>query len=146
MKSPWARVLVIVAVALFVAPCVAQGNRTKPIPVEVWCGGDDGLTMRLRDTLENAVKLSPYFSLSSGKIPGTLVVTIPTNVGWEQFGGRVRVFYSVEFASADDQFIGKITGACWDDKLTICAAQIIKNAKVASRKVETSEMRRRPQL
>jgi hypothetical protein len=141
MTSACARVLVIVAVSLFVAPCVAEGNRTKPIPVEVRCGGDDGLTMRLRDTLENAVKLSPYFSLSSRKIPGTLVITIPTNVGWEQFGRRTRVFYSVEFASADDQHIGKITGACWDDKLTICAAQIIKNAKVASRRVEAGEIR-----
>jgi hypothetical protein len=131
----------IVIVSLLVAPCVAQGNRTTPIPVEVRCGGDDDLTLRLRDTLENAVKLSPYFSLSSGKLPGTLIITIPPNVGRDQSGIRTRVFYSVEFASAEDQFIGKISGACRDDKLTICARQITTNAKVAARKLEKSEVR-----
>jgi len=108
--------------------------------------GDDGFTQKLRDTLENAFKSSPDFSLSSGKKPGTLVVTIPTNVGWKQVGKRMQVLYTVEFASVDNQNIGTNTGSCWDDMLSKCAAQIVKDAKIAARKIGTSETEARSQL
>jgi hypothetical protein len=129
----------IIAVSLVLAVCAAKADGAKPTLVEVWCVGDDGLTQRLRDTLENALKSSPDFSLSSGKKPGTLVVTIPTNVGWKQVGKRMLVLYTVEFASVDDQNIGTSTGSCWDDALSKCAAQIVKDAKIAARKITTDE-------
>jgi hypothetical protein len=71
--------------------CVMNASDGNPIPVEVWRGGDDGLTLTLADAFENAFTASPYFILSSGRKKGTLVVRIPTHVGWRQIGKRTRV-------------------------------------------------------
>jgi hypothetical protein len=91
--------------------------------------------MRLKDALESAFKSSSDFTLSSGKKPGTLVVLIPSHVKWNQIGTRTQVLSSVEFASTDNENIGVSTGSCWDDALAKCAAQIVKDAKIAARKI-----------
>lgn len=101
-------------------------------PVEVWGGADDGLTIRLRDALKDAFRSSTDFHLSSGNKPGTLVITLPSNVEWKQVGGRTQVLYTAEFAS-DGQNLGGSKGSCWDDALAKCAAQIVKDAKIAAR-------------
>ncbi len=101
-------------------------------PVEVWGGADDGLTIRLRDALKDAFRSSTDFHLSSGNKPGTLVITLPSNVGWKPVGGRTQVLYTAEFAS-DGQNLGPSKGSCWDDALAKCAAQIVKDAKIAAR-------------
>jgi hypothetical protein len=103
--------------------------------VEVWSGGDDGLTTKLRDTLENAFKSSPDFRLSAGKQPGTLTVTIPSHLEWKLVGNRTQVFYTVEFTSADNQHLGSSAGSCWEDALSKCASRIVKDAKIAARKI-----------
>jgi hypothetical protein len=135
MTSLWTRLPAIIIVSLVVAACVMGAASGKPTLVEVWCGGDDALTHGLRNTLENAFKSSQDFSLSSGKKPGTLVVTIPTHVGWKQVGKRTQVLYRVEFSSADDKVFSTSTGSCWDDRLTKCATQIVKAARIAARKI-----------
>jgi hypothetical protein len=56
----------------------------KPTPVEVWTGGDDGLTQGLRFAIENKFKSSSDFVLSLGKKAGTLIVTIPMHVAWRK--------------------------------------------------------------
>ena len=128
--------LAAVGAVLDMAVCAPQSAPRKPRPVEVWRVGDDGLTSKLTDTLEAALGSSQDFALSSGKKPGTLVVTIPNHVRWKTAsGGRPRVIYTVEFSSVDAQVIGRANGTCWDDSLLTCAAQIIKDAKVAARKM-----------
>ena len=137
MTSLGARLSVIIAVSLLVV-WESASAQAPPTLVEVWCVGDDGLTHGLRDALENAFKSSSDFQLSSGKKPGTLVVTIPTNVvrkRAKQADKRTKVLYGVEFASADDKTISKSTGSCWDDALTKCATEIAKDAKVVARKL-----------
>ena len=101
-------------------------------PAEVWGGADDGLTIRLRDALKDAFRSSADFHLSSRNKPGTLVITLPSNVGWKPVGGRTQVLYTAEFAS-DGQNLGGSKGSCWDDALAKCAAQIVKDAKIAAR-------------
>jgi len=96
--------------------------------VEVWRGGDDGLTRRLTDTAERAFKSSSRFVSSYGKKPGTLVVTIPTNVRWEKKSGRLKVIYKVTFDSADDKRLGARSGSCWETSLEKCAGQIVSEA------------------
>ena len=126
----------ILAVALFVALAMkATSAKPTPTPVEVWCVGDDGLTIKLRDALEDAFKSSSVFRLSSGKKPGTLVVTIPSNVAWNRAGKRTRVSYKAEFTLIDNSSLGGSAGSCWDDTLTKCATQIVRDAKVAARRV-----------
>ncbi|MBZ5552407.1 MAG: hypothetical protein LAO21_06780 [Acidobacteriia bacterium] len=134
ITSVWMRCAAII-LALFIAQSTVEGASTRQTLVEVWSGGDDGLTLRLKDTLEKAFKSSSAFALSSGKKPGTLIVTIPTHVGWKQKGKRTQVLYTVEFTSVDNQPLGTSTGSCWDDALTKCAARVVKDAKIAARKM-----------
>jgi len=124
-----------VAAFLAVGAHTIDAASAKPTPVEVWSGGDDGLTLRLRGALVAALRSSPSFRLSSGKKPRTLVVTIPTHLKWKQIGGRTQVLYTVQFASTDEQNIGASTGSCWDDALAKCAAHIVKDTKSAAGKI-----------
>lgn len=134
MTSLWMRCVATVLV-LFMAQSVLKADSTKPTLVEVWSGGDDGLTLRLKDALEKAFKSSSAFALSSGKKPETLIVKIPTHVAWKQVGKRTQVLYTVEFATIDNQPLGVSKGSCWDDTLTKCTSKIIKDATAAARKV-----------
>lgn len=79
---------------------------SQRIPVELWRGGDDGLTLRLAEELENALKSSPHFVLSNGRDSHRLVVTIPGNVDWKQIGKRTRVIYKVDFTDAHHRNLG----------------------------------------
>jgi hypothetical protein len=72
---------ILIAVALFVQNTTgAEPQRPHKTPVEVWSGGDDGLTQRLKASIEKEFESSPDFQMSEGKKPGTLIVTIPSNV------------------------------------------------------------------
>src|SRR5881394_3449651 len=79
--------------------CLGQGASASPkiTLVEVWCGGDNGLTAKLRDTLENAFKSSLDFRLSAGEKPGKLTVTFPPNVKWNRVGNQIQVFNTSNF-------------------------------------------------
>ena len=113
---------VIGVFALFAEP-------VKPTPVEVWTGGDDGLTQHLRDAVESKFKASSDFVLSSGKKPGTLIVTIPTHVSWTHSGTRTHVRYKVEFSSNEGAGLSRSSGSCWDDNFAACASQIYGSAQ-----------------
>src|SRR5882672_79133 len=117
-----------------VVPCAAGPPSAKPTLVELWHVGDDGLSQRLADQVETAFRQSPDLVLSSGRKPGTLVVTIPSNVEWKLVGKRTQVFYSVEFSSTENKTTSKVAGSCWDDDLGKCAAQILRGTKIAAQK------------
>jgi hypothetical protein len=138
LTSSGIRTLLIIAVASIVAPLaqlVAADH--PPTLVEVWSGGDDGLTNRLRDTIESAFKASSGFRLSSGKKPGTLFVTITSNVTWERVNKRTKVSYVVKFTSADSRDVGGSAGSCWDDDLGKCASKILRDARIAAGKIRS---------
>ena len=71
--------LALIGLAI-IGTCALYGASSKLTLVEVWCVGDDGLTLHLRDAVESKFKSSSDYVLSNGKKPGTLIVTIPTNV------------------------------------------------------------------
>src|SRR5260370_37653526 len=104
------RLIAIIAASIVLAVCTINAAPAEPTRVEVWIGGDDGLTLRLRDALESAFRSSPDFTLSSGKKPGTLVVKIPTNVEWKKKAGRTHMLYTVKFTSVDDHNLGASSG------------------------------------
>jgi hypothetical protein len=137
--KPYGRTFALLSLLSSLLFCGLGGLRLGASPkstlVEVWCGGDDGLTTKLRDSLENAFKSSSDFRLSEGKKPGTLTVTIPSHVGWKLVGKRTQVSYTVEFASVDNQPLGSSAGSCWEDALSTCASKIVKDARSAARKI-----------
>ena len=117
----------------------ARGAAPKRIPktlVEVWCGGDDGLTQRLKDSIDHQFKGSDDFEMSFGKKPKTLIVTIPSNVSWKQNGKRTEVFYNVAFTSIKGEILGGSRGSCFDDDLAKCSVHIFSDAQVAASKVQ----------
>jgi hypothetical protein len=116
----------------------SKGAAAKPTLVEFWHVGDDGLSQRLAERVESEFERSPNFAIGSGKKPGTLVVTIPTNVEWTLVGKRTQVFYNIEFATADNETISKGSGSCWENEFEKCATQIVDDAKVAARRIESS--------
>jgi hypothetical protein len=75
--------------------------------------------------------------LSSGKKPGTLIVTIPNHVDWKDEGKRTRVYYITEFTSVDNRPLGASRGSCWDNELGRCAIQILKRAKSLAPKLSS---------
>ena len=59
-------------------------------------------------------------------------------VGWKLVGKRTQVFYNIEFATADNETISKSSGSCWENAFEKCATQIVEDAKVAARRIESS--------
>jgi len=129
-------------VALLLAPtaitaCAATVS-SPPVgqtPVEVWRGGDDGLTSHFADALEEAFRASSEFALSTGKVPGTLVVTIPTNLTWKQVAGRNEVTYLVQFTGAASEPLGSSSGNCGEEQLQQCVAHVLLDARAAKSKL-----------
>lgn len=132
--SPWTRFTAI-SIGFLAVVALAAGGATKPIPVEFWHTGDDGLSQKLSYEVEQTLKQSPDFTMSSERRPDTLVVRIPTNVDWNKVGQRTKVLYTVEFSSRDNRKFGGYKGSCWEDQMSKCAAQIVKKAKIAARKI-----------
>lgn len=128
--------VILIAAATIITACVGAPSLATPVPVEVWRGGDDGLTSRFADALEDAFRGSSAFVLSVGKKPGTLTVTIPSNVGWKQIGSRTEVHYLVTFTGTSSQVLGASKGACWEDQLSKCAGHVLKDAEVVRRKMK----------
>lgn len=124
-----------VATCLAVAPSALGGASDKRTLVEFWHVGDDGLSQRLTVEVESAFERSPDFTPSSGKKPGTLVVTVPHNVRWTKMSGRMKALYTVEYTSVDGQTLLTRSGSCWNNELAKCAFNIVKDAKAAARKM-----------
>ena len=102
-------------------------------PVEVWTGGGDALTVKFRDALEAAFEESALFSNSHGKKTGSLIVTIPSALGWNDVGKRTRVSYNVTYSDVVGQSLGKASGECWEDELTKCVSHVVKRAEASAR-------------
>lgn len=121
--------------ALTLTVCGTGAAADAPMPVELWRGGDDGLTQKLYVALENAFTSSADFTLTGEGTAGTLVVMIPTHVEWRRRLWRTRIIYTVEFRTKDDQLIGLSKGSCWEGSVKKCAKQVLKDAKIAAAKV-----------
>lgn len=110
------------------------GNQRKT-PVKVWCTGDDLFSQGMCQAYFDAFMASPHFDYLDEEQPGNLIVTIPENVGWKKVGKRTKITYVVEFSTSDDRVFMTRKGSCWHKDYAKCANQILKQAKVAARKL-----------
>ena len=127
---------IIILVSLL--PTEQKNTRTgnqRITPVELWCVGDDDFSQRMRQAFFAAFESSPDFDLQEENKPGNLIVTIPENVGWKEVGKRTNITYLVEFSTSDERVLMTRKGWCWHEEYGKCANQILKDAKVAARKL-----------
>ena len=118
--------IAVTAVALNAGP---PSGVQRPVPVEVWTGGDDVITQNIADALRAEFTASPYFVRSGGNKPDSLIVTIPTHVNCTRKRGKcVSVEFIAEFARSDKRLISTVRGACRTNRLRSCADQIFRAA------------------
>ena len=110
-------------------------GKQRKTPVELWCVGDDVFSKGMCQAFFAAFESSPDFKLQEENKPGNLIVRIPENVGWEKVKNRTKITYVVEFSRADNQVFMTRKGWCWHKEYGKCAVQILKDAKVAARKL-----------
>jgi hypothetical protein len=132
---PWKRVTTLLASALVAAcGCAKTMTVAQPRPIEVWRGGDDGLTVWFTAAVEEALRDSPSFK-EHGEASRTLIATIPTNLRWRDIGDRTRFDYRVLFSDTAKRSLGEAHGECWEDRMAECAARIRKRAEAISARV-----------
>ena len=122
------RVTAVLSAAVLSFACAKTVHPGAPRPVQVWRGGDDGLTMRFAAALEEAFKASPLFG-GQAEESRTLVATIPTNLRWRDVGGRTRFGYHVVFSDHAKRRVGESRGVCWEDRVSECAARVRTDAE-----------------
>jgi hypothetical protein len=125
----------LLACALVVSCATVQPQTARVTPVEVWRVGDDGLTIRFSEALEEAFGRSPSFTLVRGKQPTSLIVTIAGHVSAEDVGQSVQVRYTVAYSDVAGKSLGKVEGRCWEERLTVCAAKVVDEAANAAQRM-----------
>jgi hypothetical protein len=101
--------------------------------VEVWRGGDDGLTIRLAEAVEESLFSSAELKSSSGQLPGTLYVNVPS-AKWKEMRGRTRVMVDIVLSEPADRPVATVAVRCWDGALSDCAKQVREKVLALSQK------------
>lgn len=127
------RVFLLIYVTALVA-CTAGSSSDERTPVEVWRAGDDGLTVKVAEAIEQEININHRLRLSRGGQPGSLIILVPKNVAWKAMNQKTEVEYTVEYETLDKRRLGSSSGSCFDDALTLCANDIVATAIVLAGK------------
>jgi hypothetical protein len=124
----------IAAVLAFAMPIQMQAAQEAD-HVQIWTGGDDGLTQRLRYEMEKGVSESGVFQLVNreGMKADDFIILIPTGVSWAKDANGLVVTAKAEFSRANRK-LDEVTVTCREEALQVCAAQIVSAAKTAAAK------------
>ncbi len=102
----------------------AAGPVLAAVPVELWRGGDDGLTNRAFDALEKAFGDATDFNPARPG-EGVVKVTITDHLAWRQDGDVLRATAPYEISRAGAApLVGKAT--CTETTLPVCADKIVR--------------------
>jgi hypothetical protein len=114
--------------ALLLTPEAHAAEAHRPVRVEVWHVGDDGLTLKVSESIESAFRGTPTFSLAPAD-EGEMIVTIPTNVRWKRSKAGVRIMSEVEFRTRKRVLLRRVSISCTESKVSVCAAQTVEVAR-----------------
>jgi len=143
-------VVAAIAVAVFGVSCAsAPAPRARPLgdtqgrrtPVEVYRGGDDGLTVRFCDAVEVAVKGSVVFSAVTVHTPEAMRLTIETNLRPLESGDDPKSSYVTILETADGAPIGAFRGNCRPSEFRRCATRVVEKAEEAFLRRQESRFR-----
>jgi hypothetical protein len=113
--------------------CLAADS--APVRIEFWRTGDDRLTIRFAEALQQALRESGSFTLVPRDEPrasGTVVLTIEENLYWTRTEQGTTASYRIAFRGSANQPLGSSVGSCLESDLSACAAQAVKDAKLAA--------------
>jgi hypothetical protein len=99
------------------------------VAVEVWRGGDDGLTIRFGEALEAALNGSPVFFAVSITTPEATRLTIEHNLRSLGRGDNAKAAFLITLSTRDRVLMGAIPGQCRQRALESCAARVISRAE-----------------
>ena len=125
-KKPHVEYGVMTDADLLLAVKLYFGLLENPAPVEVWCGGDDGLTLKVCDAKEQAFKAAQDLPLRKEEESAKYKVVIATNVDWKKVQGRLQILYTIDLLNTDDNEVGRFKGLCWESKVGACGTQILE--------------------
>jgi hypothetical protein len=101
------------------------------VPTEVWVSGHDALTARFRDTLEAQLSSSSYFAAPVANSSDPMILTIPRALYWQKVNRKTNFQYVVIFTDKGSKYLGVSIGSCWEEDLSECVAQVVKDAQQA---------------
>ena len=116
----------VVLLAAYASLCLAQTR----IPVAVWCGGDDGLTVKVCAAVNDALRDSAEFSpVRVSTERAQLKIEITHNVRWRQLSdGQTEVSYRAAYYTAEGRLLRQSSGKCLDTRLSECGSQVERKA------------------
>ena len=115
--------------ALVVAGATAAAQeQSEQRPVEITAASTDAPTVAVKTAVTEAFKLSPYFRISTGAQPGTLMVVFPKEVEARTHMGRTEYLYRVEFRATNGRLLEQNWGSCWADDVQKCVFNVLKIA------------------
>lgn len=117
-------------VLALIVSALPVGQASAAIPVVVYGGPDDGLSLRLLDAIRQALTASPRFALTSKGEANTLAISLKTNVTPLDRGARRLMSYTVQFVLLPARVLGTNEGICLQDEPADCADQVLKSAQV----------------
>ena len=120
------RIFAVVASAAFVAGCATS----LPRSVQVYSGGDDGLSNHLVEALNKKIATSALTSVESAE-SAVLHIFFVSNARWEEVGPDIKVMYTVRFVGPVHARRSMISGSCMEKNMEVCADQIIKAARAS---------------
>jgi hypothetical protein len=115
---------------LITATCWGQAKSDSAIATEYAWTGDDGLTLRFREKLEEALESSRDFVVTRRAGGEKLRLTIPTHLYWKETRGQTHFQYVVIFTDQNSKYLGVSIGSCWDEDAEMrgCAQSVLRDA------------------
>ena len=104
---------------------------SKVISVELNYSGIDGLTKSLEESLRAKISHSREFVINSGQ-RSELQLLITEDVRLKKIANHNQVSYKVNFISRQ-KITSVSTGSCWQEQISECAEQILRDAKITIR-------------
>lgn len=125
-------IIAILVLTLLATPLHTLAQERKPTTsTELWVTGDDGLTQRFAQALTTSLSKSKVLSAPTSNNNDGLVLTIPSNLYWQEVGGNTNFQYVVIFTDRSSKYLGISIGACWENGMSWCADTAVGEAEKA---------------
>ena len=104
---------------------------SKVISIDINYSGVDALTKSLEDSLRTKISHSREFVINSNQ-RSELQLLIAEDVKLKKVASHNQVSYKVNFISRQ-KITSVSTGSCWQEQISECAEQILRDAKITIR-------------